>query len=334
MGSIFDFLKRKDEQILAMEGKRGVVALRQQRDAIRNLHARHEQNLKEHHEARDDLQIKNTRNTIERLASTKISRDYYDAIVYPNVPERLATHPRLSHLAWASSAKHIIETAQDNKVLPNEYANFDRKGRGDCLNIDLYGYAEGLVLVQVRRTTVSKYGSSPRKSYFVTDGKNAIEVSKSKIRRAAQQLKDLDAPMRAVKDELPGEWAVRLGDKLKLAAPVASKSTGYKIVVRAANGKLVSAYDKQTEYKLGKQLKQKARDEHRGGYYIYADPDALRNNPTDYLNEDLIANQSLALLECECVGTPVKYGAKLAYSIVKPVRIVDEWFYAVGESNG
>lgn len=323
---ILDFFRRKDEQIAQMEGKRGVTALRAQRDLLRKTHQQHEHNLADKRRApRNEYDIQYARERIAALAATQPQRDAYGALRSPNVPRRLVNHPQLRHLAWSAEADQIIARAQRAKLLPSEYADFDSHGRGDCLNIDLYGYVPGLVLVQVRRTTVSKWGTSPRKQYIVTDGVRAVEVSKNKIRRAAEQVSDLDAPMRAIKSELPAEWQAKIGEPLKLQNHVA-RTTAYKIVVRDGN-KLVSAYDGVTEYKLGKQLKQKARPDHEGGFYAYADVQQLREHPEKILNEDWIRGKTLVILECECAGTPVHYGQKQAYSMITPRAIVAEWQY-------
>lgn len=328
MGSILDFFKKKDQQIAEMEGKRGVVELRKQRTALKAAHAKHEAQMQPADIGLGEWNKRYTREQIDRLAAASGNprRDAYDALVMPNVPQRFAKHPRLQHLAWAARAKQIIEAAQDNDVLPDEFADFDSRGRGTCLNIDLYGYADGLALVQVRETTVSKWGSSPRKSYYVTDGTRKVEVSKSKIRRAAQQLSELDAPLRAVKNELPEEWQARLGEQFKLKAPEAARWTAYKIVVRKGSA-LVNPRDGKTEYVIGKQLKEKARDDHNGGFYVFEDADALRADPTLALNEKWVRGETLVLIECECIGTPIRYGKKLAVSLVRPTRIVDEWTY-------
>lgn len=52
-------------------------------------------------------------------------------------------------------------------------AEFDRKGRGEALNWDLYGYGNDahdngfLIVIQIRKTRVTKWGNNTRKNYYL-----------------------------------------------------------------------------------------------------------------------------------------------------------------------
>ncbi len=81
---------------------------------------------------------------------------------------------RNTHGAWAPSldpryayARTVIGRAVKHGRLPRPYVDFDKRMRGACLNLDIYDAAGGAVLVQIRRTTGTKWGLSPRLTYVV-----------------------------------------------------------------------------------------------------------------------------------------------------------------------
>jgi hypothetical protein len=64
-----------------------------------------------------------------------------------------------------AKARDIIWRAIDKGRLPYPYVDLDAKKRGTALNIDVYDVRGSTVLVQVRHTTGTKYGLSPRLDY-------------------------------------------------------------------------------------------------------------------------------------------------------------------------
>lgn len=74
-----------------------------------------------------------------------------------------------AHLA----GRKLIALAIKTKKLDVESADFDRRGRGSALNYDIYDISKsgGTAVIQRRVTTVSKYGQSPHKDYYLIQKK-------------------------------------------------------------------------------------------------------------------------------------------------------------------
>jgi hypothetical protein len=64
-----------------------------------------------------------------------------------------------------TTARDIIWRAIEKGRLPRPYIDLDAKKRGSALNIDIYDVRGATVLVQVRHTTGTKYGLSPKLDY-------------------------------------------------------------------------------------------------------------------------------------------------------------------------
>jgi len=105
--------------------------------------------------------------------------------------------------------------------------------------------------------------------------------------------------------------------------PAAHRMTTWK-VVRVEDGRMVSVYDGETEYKLGKTMRQAVQPSHGGGYYSYT-------LPPERLEEDFRAGDVVgdlppgryAVLEVEIWGRTIKYGSnKIASTYLRPVKVV------------
>ena len=102
-------------------------------------------------------------------------------------------------------------------------------------------------------------------------------------------------------------------------APTREGGARYYKAVRRDGDRLVSIHDGTTEYRLGQELKQTARQDHNGGYYAYRTP---------ALAAEFARNVGVAhavVLRVEGAGTYCTYdGGKLAFSRLTPVEIVAE----------
>ena len=99
-------------------------------------------------------------------------------------------------------AQELLSKAIAAKKLPAPYHDMELHKRhgyiGRCLNYDYYDVAESCILVQQRETKRTKYGSSPRKDYFiirrcgrgvtVVDAPKAIVVKLAKISTRLSQV--------------------------------------------------------------------------------------------------------------------------------------------------
>jgi len=131
--------------------------------------------------------------------------------------------------------------------------------------------------------------------------------------------------------------------------PKANLFIGYKVVDVLPDGRMVSLYDGETEYVIGKTMTQKAEHDHKGGYYSYP----LDVNPAimleaKYVSGNLVPGSPTggdkAVLKCECWGYTIAYGAswggnartlaadvtqadKVASTHLKPVEVIHRFTY-------
>lgn len=132
----------------------------------------------------------------------------------------------------------------------------------------------------------------------------------------------------AARDHAPA-WANPPG-KLRSERRAPETRITYKLVRLVDDGHgaevMVSVYDGQTRYEIGKRLTERAVDDHGGGYYSYPTADGVK---TLLLRRALWPEgfhsvaMRLALIECEIGGTILVYGPKLASTYLTPLRIVE-----------
>lgn len=95
----------------------------------------------------------------------------------------------------------------------------------------------------------------------------------------------------------------------------------YKAVAVTPDGRLVSIFDGETEYRIGAELHESAHRGHTGGYYVYTTLDLARNAtvPDKSVAKDL----PRAFLRCAASGQYCRYdGSKLAFSRITPLEVV------------
>lgn len=94
----------------------------------------------------------------------------------------------------------------------------------------------------------------------------------------------------------------------------------YKAVA-VVDGKFVSIFDGQTEYILGQELKQVARQEHNGGYYVYRSVSDAEN--VQVPSGSALRNAPRAILRIKAQGNYCKYdNGKIAFSRVTPLEVI------------
>ncbi|MFM2056391.1 MAG: hypothetical protein RLY71_776 [Pseudomonadota bacterium] len=116
-----------------------------------------------------------------KISSSPVNRNEYGAL--KEMPPELR-----------SLAEELLSKAFAAKKLTAPYNDMERHRRhgylGRCLNYDYYDAAESSVLVQQRETERTKYGSSPRKNYFIIRrcgrGVTVIEAPKSTVVKLAK----------------------------------------------------------------------------------------------------------------------------------------------------
>lgn len=127
-------------------------------------------------------------------------------------------------------------------------------------------------------------------------------------------------------------WAKMPGKLSKdYVKPSMATMTSYKLVRMDGERRMLSLYDGSTEYSIGKRLVEKARDEHRGGYYSHPTIEQVKRLwAAGNLVPDrcIVEGAVYALIECEIAGTIVRYdNGKLSSTYLTPVRIVETFVH-------
>ena len=92
----------------------------------------------------------------------------------------------------------------------------------------------------------------------------------------------------------------------------------YKAVQRTADGRLVSIHDGSTEYRIGEEMQEAARQNHGGGFYAYA----TQREAESFARNAGVDNA--VILRVEGSGQYCRYQSKLAFSRMVPLEIVSE----------
>jgi hypothetical protein len=338
------------QQVAAMAGRKGISALRAELNTLevanRTADAKRQQMKRNvqgtFRTARSNWSVLVTREAIKSAALSEIQRGAYgEIVVHPgrvssssitSFQPRFWNHPKLQHLRSYWQAWAIVNKSVD---IPARECEFDRKGRGYAVNVDLYGYnADGsLALVQVRRTEINKYRNTTVR-YLVTDGATSVEITNGKkalIKKAATADPRPDSPLRIVRSMLPVEWQARIADEpIKLLSYAAKPWLAWKVFRLYPDGSLKSCYD-DTEWRKGAYHTEKAIENHGGGYYVRTGDPAEIMAQFDAGNlVNIPAGRGTAwqaaLVHCECRGNTIEYeSGKIAVSMCKPVEIVTIW---------
>lgn len=223
-------------------------------------------------------------------------------------------------------AKTLLNKAIVGKKLTAPYNAMEwdkRRGYlGWCLNYDFYDINESTVLVQQRETERTKYGSSPRKEYYLIRrcgrGVTVTEAPKARVVKLAKMATEL------------GQVIATLTGKAKKpltqTAPFTEKTVAYKIVEQR-DGKLFSVYDEDFVWHVGKARIEASSDDHTGGFYVFptieAAKDALAKNVV--FNTSWQAGKKLVLVECETAGREHRHdNGKVCVTFCRPTRVLEE----------
>jgi len=114
------------------------------------------------------------------------------------------------------------------------------------------------------------------------------------------------------------EQAAKLADLPEPPKRACSNGFAYKAVAYI-NGRCHSIFD-GSEYIMGEERKEAARQQHSGGFYVYETIDAAKKAqvPSASINKDI----ERVIVKCEVGGSYCRYGNKLSFSRIKPVEIL------------
>ena len=225
-----------------------------------------------------------------------------------------------------AKAQKLLDQAISCGKLDAPYINMERHTRhgyqGWCLNYAIYDVTAAAVLVQRRETERNKYGTSPRKDYFIVRrygrGVRVTEAPKARVVKLARVADCLGQ----IIDTLEG----RTKKPLKQASAFSEKEVAYKIV-EERDGSYYSVYDADFEWRLGKVRIEAATNSHDGGFYVFpsiaAAKEALQQNVV--FDPNWQAGKNLVLVECEISGCRYHHdNGKICVSYCRPTRVLEQ----------
>jgi hypothetical protein len=97
----------------------------------------------------------------------------------------------------------------------------------------------------------------------------------------------------------------------------------YKVVAKTEDGRLVSIFDGETEYKIDVEMVERARQDHNGGFYCYAEKEQAKR--AGFPSESKAKRLPRVLLRVRAEGQYCRYESdKLSFSRITPLEIVEE----------
>ena len=171
----------------------------------------------------------------------------------------------------------------------------------------------------------TKHAGGQQWYYYTTDGEQVERITWRQIPDETRQ-RILDAAK-----QFAPRWA-KVPGKLSTErkAPQLRTRRSFKLV-RMMDGQMVSIYDGETVYEVGKRLMQKAEAGHRGGWYSHPTQRQVMAlwRAGDLVPDDcVVPGAAYALIECEIGGTIVEYSnGKLASTYLTPLRVVETFVH-------
>lgn len=226
---------------------------------------------------------------------------------------------QMVEFAGQAEAASLLSDAQQMGIIEMAYCDVDRKHRGSALSYDTYDYdaTSGMLLIQQRHTTCTKWGNSPRKNYLVlrrTDDQITITNVDGYKAKIVKLCKTPGVEQGDVISVLLGNKQITI--KTKATLP----HTAYKQVA-VVNGKYLSIYDGVTEYTIGKEMVQQAKAEHHGGYYCYtSEKEAAQAEVPD---TSVLLQAPRVILQVSVRGAHIAYcNGKMSYTRLLPEKVL------------
>jgi len=235
---------------------------------------------------------------------------------YGEIIRRLdSANPRPEQNYWA--ALDLITEAEEKGKIPQAYDSigFDSKGRadGDACHHEMYDFCVGAVVVCIRRTEGTKYGvRTLSKTYsLITRHGRGIRVTPA-IGTIAKWAKAAGDRWGLVIRRLQGDKnAIALTNPLKW-------ETAYKSV--ATDGDNIHSIFTGEEYKIGLLQRERAEDDHNGGYYCYGSVAEALQAEVPETSKMIDAPRAIVL--CLVAGRQIKYGKKISRTYLRPIEII------------
>jgi hypothetical protein len=98
----------------------------------------------------------------------------------------------------------------------------------------------------------------------------------------------------------------------------------YKAVAVADDGRWLSIYDGETEYRIGETLSQRPGQRHTGGYYVYASMRDAQDAAVP--GNSILEDAQRVILRVRAEGSYCRYdNHKLSFSRVTPLEAIEDW---------
>lgn len=190
---------------------------------------------------------------------------------------------------------------------------YGRRGRG---RVSSAVVARADDFVAIHMDFFHRFGNGQGYYYFVRSGAGIERKTWSQLPDALRQLVlDWFAVGR-------GPWIKAPGKLRSQPARREGGDTYYKAVAVADDGRLLSLFDGETEYRIGETLRERAGQGHTGGYYAYPTIEAARDAAVP--DSSVLRDAPRAILRVRTEGSYCRYdNGKLAFSALTPLEVIE-----------
>jgi hypothetical protein len=339
------------EKYLHAKGK-GCLKLRERGDELLRIYCEHKNNI--HSKDEKFCWRRNTKYLADcKTFNQRVSylyRGTYGEINLYNRPYRnekgFPSHYE-KQLKQLDKIYKKVRFLQEKDIFPKALHYRDSKGRGESINIDVYGFNSKVALLQVRswEKRYKNWWADRKIKYFIMElKKNSLECEeivkgKNLIKKAANNTefeRDFEMPLRAVRKFLSEKWQSKISEKGVVYSKAAEEPIvkGYKAVAEI-DGKYYSLWQLQQgckwEWEVGKWEKQKVKGhkmgEHpREGLYYYDNIEKAVDVGEIFLDrrEDglIECDFEVVIFEVEAKYVDLVTGSKYVASHMRLVKIV------------
>lgn len=244
-----------------------------------------------------------------------IGRDRYGAIYA--LPYHTPS-PRATITGYRIATALISEAAKTGAI-PASYdsIDFDRNGRADgtALHHELYDFATDAAIICIRRTEGTRYGVKTLSKSYTLIERIEGEIAATEVSIPVAKFAKLhDIEFGQIIARARGEEGAR-----KLPVALSTWDEAYKAL--ALDGDTLRSIFSGEEYTLTGLKRERAEDDHNGGYYCY--PTIEQALQADVPETSKCLNLPRVIARCEVSGRAVTYGnGKIARTYLRPIEIV------------
>ena len=248
------------------------------------------------------------------IARTSLSRNNYGTLVSSSSEY---ASPRADVLQY-HAAMDIVRDAKISRVISPSYDSigFDHKGRADgsALHYELFDFAADAALVCARATEGTTYGVKTLSKKYILLSREDTGYKSTPTSEPVAKLAKTNPAWGSIIARIRGEQGAAT-----LPSPLVWDA-GYKALALAEDGTLHSIYSGE-EYVLGKTMRERAADNHGGGYYVY--PTLEQALKCEVPSDSTLYYSRRVLVRCEVAGRSIEYGSgKIARTYLRPVEVV------------